>query len=128
MLSAQALATASMSLGTPRDALQISARKPASEMSFTASSSPSETAAKPASITSTPRSSSRCAILNLFSGVKDTPGVCSPSRRVVSKTLIFLGNLLNKTIPHFAFHKTRKEECQHIRFTIHKFTGNLQTY
>jgi hypothetical protein len=41
------------------------------------------------------------AILSFFSGVKDTPGVCSPSLRVVSKTLIFLGKLVDKAIPHF---------------------------
>jgi hypothetical protein len=70
-------------------------------MSFTACISPSETAAKPASIMSTPSSSRRWAILSLFSGVKDTPGVCSPSLKVVSKILIFLGKRFNKAIPHF---------------------------
>ena len=47
---------------------------------------------------------------SLFSGVKDTPGVCSPSRRVVSKTLIFSGKLLNKAIPHFPSHTSPKEK------------------
>jgi hypothetical protein len=110
MLSAPAFATVSMSLLTPREALQISARNPASAISFTASISPSETAAKPASITSTPNSSSRLAMRSLFSGVKDTPGVCSPSRRVVSKTLIFSGKLLNKAIPHFPSHTSPEEK------------------
>ena len=70
-------------------------------MSFIASNSPSEAAAKPASMASTPRLSRLSAILSLFSGVKETPGVCSPSLRVVSKTLIFSGKLVDKAIPHF---------------------------
>jgi hypothetical protein len=37
---------------------------------------------------------------NLFSGTRDTPGVCSPSRRVVSKNLTDSGKRLNKAIPH----------------------------
>jgi len=41
------------------------------------------------------------AIRSFFSGVKETPGVCSPSLRVVSKTLIDLGKLVDKAIPHF---------------------------
>jgi hypothetical protein len=122
MLSAPAFATASMSVFTPREALQISALKPASAMSFTASSSPSETAANPASITSTPSSSSLLAMRSLFSGVKDTPGVCSPSRRVVSKTLIFSGKRLDKTIPHFPSHSNQnRESSQHIKFTIPRY-------
>jgi hypothetical protein len=70
-------------------------------MSFIASISPSEAAAKPASMASTPSWSKFSAILSFFSGVKETPGVCSPSLRVVSKTLIFLGKLDDKAIPHF---------------------------
>ena len=51
----------------------------------TASKSPGDAAGKPASITSMPRRTRPFAI-SIFSGVcKDTPGVCSPSRRVVSK-------------------------------------------
>jgi hypothetical protein len=37
---------------------------------------------------------------NLFSATRDTPGVCSPSRRVVSKNFMVLGKRLNKAIPH----------------------------
>jgi hypothetical protein len=37
---------------------------------------------------------------SLFSGTSDTPGVCSPSRRVVSRNLTVLGKRLNKAIPH----------------------------
>ncbi|KON33272.1 hypothetical protein AC477_01705, partial [miscellaneous Crenarchaeota group-1 archaeon SG8-32-1] len=60
-----------------------------------------EAAAKPASMASTPSRSKLSAILSFFSGVNETPGVCSPSLRVVSKTLIFLGKLVDKAIPHF---------------------------
>jgi hypothetical protein len=69
-------------------------------MRLTDSISPSETAANPASIKSTPSSSRRWAIRSLFSGTSDIPGVCSPSRRVVSKNFICLGKRLNKAIPH----------------------------
>ena len=51
----------------------------------TASKSPGDAAGKPASITSMPRRARPFAI-STFSGVCNaTPGVCSPSRRVVSK-------------------------------------------
>jgi hypothetical protein len=70
-------------------------------MSFIAFISPSEAAAKPASIALTPILSRPSAILSFFSGVKETPGVCSPSLRVVSKTLILSGKLADKVIPHF---------------------------
>ena len=50
----------------------------------TASKSPGDAAGKPASITSIPRRTRPFAI-SIFSGVRSaTPGVCSPSRRVVS--------------------------------------------
>ena len=49
----------------------------------------SEVMAEPASIYSTPISSNLVAILNFSKGVNETPGVCSPSRNVVSKILIF---------------------------------------
>jgi hypothetical protein len=92
--------TASISFLVPLAALDICAFKPCLAISLTASISPSETAAKPASITSTPSSSSRWAILSLLSGTSDTPGVCSPSLRVVSKNFIVLWKRLNKAIPH----------------------------
>jgi len=70
-------------------------------MRFIASSSPCEAAAKPASMALTPSLSKLLAILSFFLGVKETPGVCSPSLRVVSKIFIFLGKLADKAIPHF---------------------------
>jgi hypothetical protein len=58
-----------------------------SAIALTASKSPLEEAAKPASITST-RSRSSCLAMRSFSSrVIDAPGLCSPSRRVVSKMI-----------------------------------------
>ena len=54
----------------------------------TPSKSPGEEAAKPASITSTPRASSARAISTFSSGVSAMPGDCSPSLKVVSKIVI----------------------------------------
>src|SRR4051794_19509105 len=53
----------------------------------TASKSPGEAAGKPASITSTPRRASWCAISSFSPGLSEMPGDCSPSRRVVSKMM-----------------------------------------
>jgi hypothetical protein len=50
-----------------------------------ASASPGLAAAKPASITSTPSFSSWRAMRNFSSLVIAAPGLCSPSRKVVSK-------------------------------------------
>src|SRR5881628_348620 len=69
---------------------QISAERPAFAIRRTPSCSPFEVIGKPASITSTPSLSSACAIWSFSSGIRETPGVCSPSRSVVSKTLTIL--------------------------------------
>ncbi len=53
-LSTPASMAVSMSRFTPLVALHTSASRPSDAMSFTASNSPLETAAKPASTTSTP--------------------------------------------------------------------------
>ncbi len=53
-----------------------------------ASRSPGEAAAKPASITSTPRSRSARATWSFCSRFIDAPGDCSPSRSVVSKMMM----------------------------------------
>jgi len=98
--STSASIAASISFLTLLVALQISASSPAPAMSLTASFSPVETAANPASMTSTPRASMALAIVSFFCFVRVTPGVCSPSRRVVSKNLTDLGLSDNKTIPH----------------------------
>ena len=54
-------------------------------MALTASKSPSEAIGKPASMMSTPISSSSAAICSFSSRVIVAPGDCSPSRSVVSK-------------------------------------------
>jgi len=104
IVEASLFRTASISFFVPRAALATSAFRPCLAIKRIDSNSPSETAAKPASITFTPSSSRRCAMRNLFSGTSDTPGVCSPSRRVVSKNFTDLGKRLNKAIPHFKSH------------------------
>src|SRR4051794_26968498 len=50
-----------------------------------AAKSPSEAMANPASMISTPKSSSACAMVSFSWVVMLQPGDCSPSRRVVSK-------------------------------------------
>ena len=45
-------------------------------------------------MTSTPTAANLVAISNFWSGFNDTPGVCSPSRSVVSKKRNFLANRL----------------------------------
>ena len=54
-------------------------------IAFTASKSPLDEAAKPASITSTFSRSSWRAMRSFSSRVIEAPGDCSPSRKVVSK-------------------------------------------
>jgi len=58
-----------------------------SATAFTASKSPGLAAGKPASITSTRMRSSWRAIRTFSSRVMDAPGLCSPSRNVVSKMI-----------------------------------------
>ena len=65
-------------------------------IALTAWKSPSELAAKPASITSTRSLSSCLAIRNFSSRVMDAPGDCSPSRKVVSK--IIKWSLINQLL------------------------------
>lgn len=100
-LSTPASMAMSMSLMTLLVALQISVLSPCWLMSFTACLSPGLTAANPASMTFTPSVSSVIAISSFFSGVRLIPGVCSPSRRVVSKNCTCFGYLVNKAIPHY---------------------------
>lgn len=81
------------------DVLLVGARQGAEDRSSTSpatrrmqSSSPGEAAAKPASITSTPRSRRTWAIFTLAWALIEKPGACSPSRIVVSKTMTRLGS------------------------------------
>jgi len=77
--------------------VQHSALSPASDIRRIASHSPIDAAAEPASITSTPIKESFSAIWSFSCGSSETPGVCSPSRKVVSKKRKFS---TNKAICH----------------------------
>src|SRR5207247_5712245 len=77
---------------------QISAERPAFAIRRTPSCSPFEVIGKPASMTSTPSLSSACAIWSFSSGMRETPGVCSPSRSVVSKTRTILRFAMRSTL------------------------------
>ena len=76
---------ASISFLLARAKPTTSHERPAFATAATDSHSPVEAIGKPASIASTPSLSSCLAILTFSSGVRDTPGVCSPSLKVVSK-------------------------------------------
>ena len=71
----------------------ISLFNPVSAIAFTASASPLDVIGNPASMVSTPSLSNCIAISSLSSGVRLTPGVCSPSLSVVSN--IFINLLLS---------------------------------
>ena len=75
---------ASMSSGFVLVNARISASKPSFAIAVTLSLSLSETIGKPASIWLILNWSSLRAISNFSSKLKQTPGVCSPSLRVVS--------------------------------------------
>jgi hypothetical protein len=62
------------------------------EIVCTASKSPGEVIGNPASITSTPRRASCCAISSFSPVLSEMPGDCSPSRSVVSKISTRLGS------------------------------------
>ena len=83
----RASAARAMSRSLARDSEQIVESLMALAICCTASKSPFELAAKPASITSTFRRSSWRAIRSFSSLVMDAPGDCSPSRKVVSKMI-----------------------------------------
>ena len=82
-----ASAAREMSRSLARDSEQMMESLMALAMACTASKSPLELAAKPASITSTFRRSSWRAMRSFSSLVIDAPGDCSPSRKVVSKMI-----------------------------------------
>ena len=71
---------------------QITAFCEALAMSLTAAKSPSDAMGKPASMMSTPISSSIAAISSFSAWDMVAPGDCSPSRRVVSKIRTRLGS------------------------------------
>ena len=80
-----ASAQRSMSLKAARLSPQITAFLARVAISWTAAKSPSEAIGKPASMMSTPMSSSSSATSSFSSWVMVAPGHCSPSRKVVSK-------------------------------------------
>ena len=80
-----ARAAPSMSLSTARANEQMIGPLTSCEMRRTASKSPGELPANPASITSTFSRANWCAILNFSATVRPAPADCSPSRSVVSK-------------------------------------------
>ena len=82
-----ASAAREMSRSLARDSEQTVESLIALAMDCTASKSPLELAAKPASMTSTFRRSSWRAMRSFSSRVIEAPGDCSPSRRVVSKMI-----------------------------------------
>ena len=80
-----ASAQRSMSLNAARERPQITDLFARLAISLTAWKSPSEAIGKPASMMSTPMSSSSSATSIFSSCVMVAPGHCSPSRKVVSK-------------------------------------------
>src|ERR687897_651376 len=85
---ARASAARSMSPGAVRARAAMVAPLTRSATARTASKSPTEAWGKPASMTSTPSLASCSAISSLALALRLMPGACSPSRRVVSKTMI----------------------------------------
>ena len=81
-----ASAARSMSFSTARVRPQTTQSSPARRpISCTERKSPGEEMGKPASITSTPMRMSCWAMTSFSSVFMDAPGLCSPSRSVVSK-------------------------------------------
>ena len=79
-----ARAASSISLSTARANEQITGPRTSCDMRLTASKSPGELPANPASITSTLSRANWCAILSFSATVSPAPADCSPSRSVVS--------------------------------------------
>src|SRR2546423_1011895 len=80
-----AFQAASMSWKLVRARPQMTGPCTSRAIACTASKSPGEVIGKPASITSTPRRASCCAISTFSVRFSEIPGDCSPSRSVVSK-------------------------------------------
>jgi hypothetical protein len=90
-VGASAAAAASTSATEARARLVTTQSRPSSRaMAEIASASAGEDAAKPASTTSIPSATSWRANRSLRAGSSPKPGACSPSRRVVSKTVTTL--------------------------------------
>ncbi|MDT4868094.1 hypothetical protein FQZ97_1030400 [compost metagenome] len=76
-----------MSASRARDRLHTVLSLMASAIALTAAKSPGLAMAKPASITSTRKRSRALAMRSFSSPVMEAPGLCSPSRSVVSKMM-----------------------------------------
>ena len=85
--SRRASAARSMSRSSARASPQTPQSRTARATACTASKSPVLAVGKPASITSTRMRSSALAMRTFSSRVMEAPGLCSPSRRVVSKMI-----------------------------------------
>ena len=83
---------ASMSALCVRARPQITGPSTPRAIASTASKSPGEVIGKPASMTSTPRRASCCAISTFSCVFSEIPGDCSPSRSVVSKIWTLLSS------------------------------------
>src|SRR5471032_1224002 len=91
---ASASAARAMSRSLARDSEQMVDSRTTEAIALMDSKSPCDAAAKPASMTSTRRRSSCLAMWTFSSLVIDAPGDCSPSRKVVSKMMRRLDELL----------------------------------
>ncbi len=85
-----------MSPGAERARPQMTGPRTAPAMACTLSKSPGEAMGKPASITSAPSSASAWASRNFSARFIEKPGDCSPSRKVVSKTMTRSGAMRPK--------------------------------
>src|SRR3954447_9076675 len=91
--SRTASAARSMSDACARARPAITGPRTSLAIACTAWKSPGEAIGKPASMTSTPRRASCCAISTFSWVFSEIPGDCSPSRRVVSKILTLSSSL-----------------------------------
>ena len=88
-----AFQAASMSWKPVRASPQMTGPCTSRAMASTASKSPGEAIGNPASMMSTPRRASCCAISTFSCLLSEMPGDCSPSRRVVSKIRTLFSSL-----------------------------------
>ncbi len=96
--SLTAFQAASTSWALARARPQITGPWTSRAIACTASKSPGEEIGKPASMMSTPRRASWCAISSFSPLFSEIPGDCSPSRRVVSKILTRSFSLRSMTL------------------------------
>src|SRR6185503_7466757 len=121
-----ASAQRSMSLKAARDSPQITAFLERVAISWTAAKSPSDAMGKPASMMSTPMSSSSSATAIFSSWVIVAPGHCSPSRKVVSKmTTRSLSDWVGVVMERFLLLGMRREGALGVR-SAHPLSAQAQ--